>query len=198
MTSSQLLIKCANRGARQAKAVVAMVKDALKRDDECRANGTAVSFTECVRLNKISSLAQNRLTLKLKRFRLDKCTAGDDEDDDVDAENDDEDDESAAETERRNVAGGSSDREDTEMVEGVSDEMNLVTIGKKSSALESKDLKWIPDDDDEEISDDADVQPVEPAVRKVVRDKKRRSKSSVKMETTDSEEEDTIVLASAD
>lgn len=36
----------------------------------CSAAGKVIGFTECVRLNRITSLAQERLPIKLQEFQL--------------------------------------------------------------------------------------------------------------------------------
>lgn len=53
-----------------------------------RAAGKPIGFTECVRLHKITSLAQDRLAVKLKEFNLAKDDECDDEpmDDNTDEE----------------------------------------------------------------------------------------------------------------
>lgn len=38
-----------------------------------------VGFTECVRMNKITSMKQDRLSIKLKRFKLNEADESDDE-----------------------------------------------------------------------------------------------------------------------
>lgn len=197
MTSSQLLLKCANRGARQAKHIVNMVKEALKRDEEGRANGTPASFTECVRLNKITSLAQNRLTLKLKRFRLDKCTKAGNSDDDS--------------------------GEDDDGTGSVKQEMDeLVQMDDKSAALVPREPKWVPESDfepDVEEEDEEEVEdvPMPPKITTPVKSKKKKNKKNkakvegkfdphrlwlcltiicISVMDEGSEEEETVVLSS--
>lgn len=165
MTSSQLLLKCANRGARQAKHIVNMVKEALKRDEEARASDTPASFTECVRLNKITSLAQNRLTMKLKRFRLDKCTKSSDSDD-----NSGEDDEG----------------DGTQSVKQEIDE--LVEMDDKSAALVPREPKWVPESDfepDIEEEEEEETEDVPMPIKKTIpvkAKKKKNKKDKVKLE----------------
>lgn len=164
MTSSQLLLKCANRGARQAKHIVNMVKEALKRDEESRANGTP-SFTECVRLNRITSLAQNRLTMKLKRFRLDKCTKTGDSDDD---------------------SGEDDENDGTRSVKQEIDE--LVEMDDKSAALVPREPKWVPESDfepDVEEEEEEEIEDVPMPAKKTtpVKSKKKKNiKNIVKVE----------------
>lgn len=160
MTSSQLLLKCANRGARQAKNIVNMVKEALKQDEEARANGTPASFTECVRLNKITSLAQNRLTIKLKRFRLDKCTESGDSGED-----------------------SGDDDDGTLSVKQEDDE--LVEMDDKSAALVPREPKWIPESDFEPDVEEEETEDVPMPAKKttpVKPKKKKNKKNKVKVE----------------
>lgn len=47
--------------------------------DDCRSQNQLVGFTECVRLNKITSIKQDRLSIKLKRFKLNEADESNDE-----------------------------------------------------------------------------------------------------------------------
>lgn len=149
MASSQLLLKCAARGASHARYVVQLVKDAVRADADQRtaaaaaAGGvaaSAVSFTECVRLNKITALAQDRLTIRLKRFQLDDDAAVGDDDEE-------EDDDEAMDA-------------DEEDVKPLMDDSVVVSLNRKSAALVPQTPKWLPEsdcehsDDDEEDEDD--------------------------------------------
>lgn len=68
MTSSMLLLQCAKRAAKHAKDIVDRVKELLVSDAAAREAGQSVSFTECMRLQKISAMAEDRLALKLRNF----------------------------------------------------------------------------------------------------------------------------------
>lgn len=91
LTSSTLLLQCAARAARRAKFVVDYVKETLELDKTAREDNRNAGFTECVRLNKITALAENRLSLRLRNFKLKETsklkeetamqTSGDEEED---------------------------------------------------------------------------------------------------------------------
>lgn len=44
-----------------------------------RSQNQLVGFTECVRMNKITSMKQERLSIKLKRFKLDEADESNDD-----------------------------------------------------------------------------------------------------------------------
>lgn len=68
LTSSTLLLQSSKRASNQAKKVVDLVKQTLEKDLTARENGDNVGFTECLRQNTITSLAEDRLVLKLRHF----------------------------------------------------------------------------------------------------------------------------------
>ncbi|XP_055915208.1 exosome complex component RRP45 [Eupeodes corollae] len=68
LTSSYLLHQCSQRAANRAKQIVDQVKKALEEDSKCREENKPVGFTECLKLNKITALAEDRLALKLRHF----------------------------------------------------------------------------------------------------------------------------------
>lgn len=204
MTSSQLLLKCATRGAKHAMQVVTQIKEALRLDEELRAKGEAASFTECVRLNRITSLAQDRLAIRLKRFKMGTRSGTN-----PDALDSDEDEEEA-----RPIAV--KEEPTAEMDE---DEHNeLVTFNKTSAALVPQKPMWVPESDfensdesDEEDDEDLEAAVVKPepkiAPKKSKKEAKRvkLGKNGKKVKTQqqhddddDSEEEETVVMASTD
>lgn len=140
MASSQLLLKCAARGASHARYVVQLVKDAVRADAALRTAAattggadSVVSFTECVRLNKITALAQDRLTIRLKRFQLTDAEAADDEMDATAADDDD----------------------DNEVnVKPLMDDSVVVSLNGKSAALVPQTPKWLPESDCEHSDDE--------------------------------------------
>lgn len=100
LTSSTLLLQCATRAARRAKFVVDYVKEMLELDKMARDDNRNAGFTECVRLNQITALAENRLSLRLRNFKLQETselkeanpmeTSGDEEDDSEEENPDDQ------------------------------------------------------------------------------------------------------------
>lgn len=174
MASSQLLLKCATRGANRARQVVGQVKEALRLDAEQRAAGVAASFTECVRLNRITSLAQDRMAIRLKRFTLaDDVTdaaawtfaqsAADDAEADANEEDDDDDD--------------------------AASDSAVVRLDSKSAALVPQKTKWVPEsdfensddgeDEEDDDEDDADVD-MKPVIKAEPAKSTPASKNNVK------------------
>lgn len=196
MTSSHLLLKCATRGAKHAMYVVNQIKDSLRRDEELRAKGEATSFTECVRLNRITSLAQDRLAIRLKRFKMGKSTrTGQSEAMSSDSDQD---------------AGDSSIKQEPEDQEDDEDDDGnvLVSLNKTSAALIPQNPKWVPEsdfensDESDEQYDEQDEASVEQKPTPKKEEKKVKSGRKVKASrdamSTDSEEEETVVMAAVD
>ncbi|XP_061396625.1 exosome complex component RRP45 [Musca vetustissima] len=71
LTSSALLLQCSKRAAKHAKYVVELVKQTLETDIAARESRSNVGFTECLKQNAITSLAEDRLVLKLRHFTFD-------------------------------------------------------------------------------------------------------------------------------
>lgn len=68
LTSSSLLLQCSKRASNHAKYVVDLVKQTLEEDIAARDSKKNVGFTECLKQNSITSLAEDRLVLKLRHF----------------------------------------------------------------------------------------------------------------------------------
>ncbi|KAG4075820.1 hypothetical protein HA402_003646 [Bradysia odoriphaga] len=178
LTSSELLLQCATRGAKRAKLLVEMIKDALQRDETSRSQNQLVGFTECVRMNKITSMKQDRLSIKLKRFKLNEA----------DESNDDE---------RMS--------EDDEIV---TDKVQLLDDTSAVLIPDKWESESDPDDsDDGEDFQMTEVLPVvkdeaeeatERSVKKKKAKKKKKKKNNSKgvifVESSNSEEEETVTL----
>lgn len=74
LTNAELLLQCAKKGAKRAKSMVDLIKESLINDEKMRSEEKPVGFTECIRLNEISSLLENRLQVRLRRFDFATCT----------------------------------------------------------------------------------------------------------------------------
>lgn len=70
LASLELLIKCANQGAKRANAVVKQIKAALEADEKRRANGEQVGFMQCMQSDRFDSHKEDRLLLRLSKFHL--------------------------------------------------------------------------------------------------------------------------------
>lgn len=65
LASLELLIKCANQGAKRANAVVKQIKAALESDDKCRQRGEHVGFMQSLQSTDYSSHNADDLRLRL-------------------------------------------------------------------------------------------------------------------------------------
>lgn len=70
LASLELLIKCANQGAKRANVVVKQIKAAIEADEKRRTNGEQVGFMQCLRSNRFDSYKESRLLLRLPKFQL--------------------------------------------------------------------------------------------------------------------------------
>lgn len=70
LASLELLIKCANQGAKRANIVVKQIKDAIEADERRRTNGEPVGFMECLQSDRFDSYQEGRLLLRLPKFQL--------------------------------------------------------------------------------------------------------------------------------
>ena len=70
LASLELLIKCANQGAKRANTVVKLIKAALEADEKRRASGEQVGFAQCLQSDRFDSYKEGRLLLRLPKFHL--------------------------------------------------------------------------------------------------------------------------------
>lgn len=84
LTNAELVLRSANRAAVRAKKIVDLIKKSISEDDEKRAKRETVNFTSCIRLDKTMSLAQDKLPIKLKHFRMESLLPSENAGTDVD------------------------------------------------------------------------------------------------------------------
>lgn len=70
LASLEVLIKCANQGAKRANTVVKQIKAALEADEKRRSAGERVGFMQSFQSDCIDSHAENRLFIRLPNFKL--------------------------------------------------------------------------------------------------------------------------------
>lgn len=70
LASLEVLIKCANQGAKRANTVVKQIKSALEADEKQRSAGERVGFMQNLQSDCIDSQAENRLFIRLPNFKL--------------------------------------------------------------------------------------------------------------------------------
>ncbi|XP_067635208.1 exosome complex component RRP45 isoform X2 [Eurosta solidaginis] len=127
LTSSTLLLQCATRAARRAKFVVDYVKEMHELDTLAREDNRNSGFTECVRLNKITAMAENRLALRLRNFKMRETPE--------------------VKVESEMETSGEEGDEGTQ--DGTEKQHKVVSLDATSVILESNqsNIKWVPDDD---------------------------------------------------
>lgn len=196
LTSSDLLLRTATKAANRARTIVQKIKDIIQEDAEKRKKNVAIGFSECIRLNEITALAQDRLQIRLKRFKLDK---NDQDDEEIEKEEEDEKEENQQPSEQPEDAHKEDEPMDTEET--------VLPIAENSAVLmpEAKSRKdqWIP------AEDSLDEQEEAPRKRKSGKKKKNRKKKKSLLSTakggrmndielsSDSEEE-TVIVKSED
>lgn len=70
LASLEVLIKCANQGAKRANAVVKQIKAALESDEKQRSASERVGFIQSLQSDSIDLNAENRLFIRLPNFKL--------------------------------------------------------------------------------------------------------------------------------
>ncbi|XP_065076962.1 uncharacterized protein Rrp45 [Ochlerotatus camptorhynchus] len=195
LTSSDLLLRTATKAAKRAKTIVQKIKDVIQEDAEKRKKNIPIGFSECIRLNEITALAQDRLQIRLKRFKLDN------NDQDEEAEEEEEDvnqDDELEELEQQDIG----DTDDIQAEEEPMDtEETVVPIAENSAILLPKATnekdQWIPEDPMElEAPQD------KKSAKKKKNKKKKKSKEAMArmndVEVSSSSEEETVMITSED
>lgn len=70
LASLEVLIKCANQGAKRANAVVKQIKAALEADEKQRSAGERVGIMQSLQSDSADPHAENRLFIRLPNFKL--------------------------------------------------------------------------------------------------------------------------------
>lgn len=70
LASLEVLIKCANQGAKRANTVVKQIKATLEADEKQRSAGERVGFMQSLQSDDIDSQVENRLFIQLPNFKL--------------------------------------------------------------------------------------------------------------------------------
>uniref|UniRef100_A0A336MRQ4 Exosome complex component RRP45 n=1 Tax=Culicoides sonorensis TaxID=179676 RepID=A0A336MRQ4_CULSO len=74
LTSQELLLRCVNKGAQQAKLVVDSIKAAVEKDSNLRMEGTIPNFSELIHETTRSSLREKPIPIQLKNFKKSSST----------------------------------------------------------------------------------------------------------------------------
>uniref|UniRef100_A0A1Q3FVU6 Exosome complex component RRP45 n=1 Tax=Culex tarsalis TaxID=7177 RepID=A0A1Q3FVU6_CULTA len=190
LTSSDLLLKTAAKGAKRARMIVQKIKDSIQEDAEKRRKSIPIGFSECIRLSEITALAQDRLHIRLKRFKLDKANEEEEEEPEVESEIDE-----ADELQEDNDQPAEEPMEQDDSIVEVADN-SAVLMPKVASEAE----RWIPEEEAvEELEKSAAAKK-----RKNRNKKKKKSKEAlermnvVQVSSGSDSEEETVTLTSED
>ncbi|XP_021709561.1 exosome complex component rrp45 [Aedes aegypti] len=198
LTSSDLLLRTATKAAKRARTIVQKIKDVVQEDASKRKKNIPIGFSECIRLNDITALAQDRLHIRLKRFKLDKNSPAEESEDENEEEEHDEN-----ENQKTDEAAETPEEEEEEEAENepMDTEETVVSIAEDSAVLMPKAAnandQWIPEDSEEMKT---------PEERKSAKKKKNKKKKKSKeamarmndVEVSSSSEEETVMITSDD
>lgn len=70
IASLEQLVKCANQGSKRANSVVKQIKDALDVDEKKRTNGQQVGFMKSRQYSSVDACNEDRVFIRLAKFRL--------------------------------------------------------------------------------------------------------------------------------
>lgn len=171
LASLELLIKCANQGAKRANAVVKQIKEAIEADEKRRANGEPVGFTHCLQSDRFDAYKEGRLLLRLPKFQLNTNV------------------EMEVELEEM--------KKEQARIQSLGKNSAVLMPGEESSSDYDFDDHWIPEMDGDVEPEPEPVLPPQPtdAQKKKKKKKSKKPKSPAQTITIeDSEEEETMVL----
>uniref|UniRef100_A0A182JHE8 Exosome complex component RRP45 n=1 Tax=Anopheles atroparvus TaxID=41427 RepID=A0A182JHE8_ANOAO len=198
LTSANLLLRTSKKAGERARIVVDKIKAAIVKDGTDRENGVPVGFTESIERNEITVHAQDRINVRLKRFKLridgEDPTNSDDEGDGSDKEAGNDMEETEADT-------NDVDASQEPMAVEVPDEAEtVVEVGAKAAVL-------VPNAEKNQWLTKEELLNVKRAERKKRLKANTQSKKKLKLqaaeraETVDvnaSSDEETVTLTSAD
>ncbi|XP_052902655.1 uncharacterized protein LOC128310134 [Anopheles moucheti] len=70
LTSAELLLRTSSKASKRARLVVEKIKAAIQKDNDDREKGLPVGFAEGIERNETTVHAQDRMQVRLKRFKL--------------------------------------------------------------------------------------------------------------------------------
>ncbi|XP_053669989.1 uncharacterized protein LOC128720351 [Anopheles nili] len=196
LTSADLLLRTSMKASKRARIVVEKIKTAIQKDCEDREKGLPVGFTEGIDKNDTTVNAQDRLQVRLKRFKL-KIDGGDHSDS---AEEDDMIDEDTGNTTEvmENVTIDSKDRLNDQNNMDTSDA--VVTIGDNAAVLlpipKDTSNQWLTEEELMVVKKKANKKRAKANLKE--KKKSNTAKTEVAVNANSGSDEDTIMLTGAD
>ncbi|XP_312616.6 uncharacterized protein LOC1273616 [Anopheles gambiae] len=200
LTSAELLLRTSAKASKRARLVVERIKAAIQKDAEDREKGRPVGFSEGIERNETTVHAQDRMQVRLKRFKLQ--IEGQERTDSDDGQ-DEEDEEEVAQEEMEATNDASADANDPSDDVMLVDDTDAVVeeVGETAAVLvpKSKDgaNQWLTE---EELA----VAKEKTGKKRSKASLKRKKKSLLSKQGTgemllgDSSEEETVTLTSTD
>ncbi|XP_053698088.1 exosome complex component RRP45 [Sabethes cyaneus] len=190
LTSSDVLLRTASKAAKRARTIVQKIKDNIQEDADKRKKNEPIGFSECIRHSEITALVQDRLYIRLKRFKLDKNDQNSETE--VMEQSSQDEDKSDEDVVKKSEAEQEDEQMEDETI--VSLPNNSVVLLPKASDASNQ---WIPEDE----------MGTEENARKSIKKqnkkkKKKRSKEAIArmndIEGSSSSEDETCMLTSDD
>ncbi|XP_035891465.1 exosome complex component rrp45 [Anopheles stephensi] len=182
LTSSDLLLRTSMKASKRARLVVEKIKAAIQKDSVGREKGVPVGFAESIERNEATVHAQDRMQVRLKRFKL-KIDGQERNDSDGEVESEPED------------AMEEAVDESKEQDEPMAVDDAVVEVGESSAVL----IPTPKDTNNQWLTEEELMQ-----VKKRTQKKKRMKKSLLSQSKEpvvvvgDSSEEETVTLTSAE
>ncbi|XP_049286291.1 uncharacterized protein LOC125765321 [Anopheles funestus] len=189
LTSSNLLLRTSAKASKRARLVVEKIKAAIQKDSDDREKGLPVGFAEGIERNETTVHAQDRIQVRLKRFKL-KVAGQERTDSDYEEELDD-----AMET-----VGEASTEANNEPDEPMAVD-EVVKIGESAAVLipNTKVIsnQWITEEELMEVKEKSGKKRSKAGLKRKKKTLLSRPMQGEAVEV-DSSEEETVTLTSAD
>ncbi|XP_058460830.1 uncharacterized protein LOC131436225 [Malaya genurostris] len=203
LTSSDVLLRTAAKSAKRARTIVQKIKDVIQEDADKRKKNIPIGFSECIRLSEITASAQDRLFIRLKRFKLDKTAKNDGTESE-----EDEGDEEEEETEQNESMENAEVKQEVDQNESEQDEPmdmdeTIVSLSENAAVLlpktSSENNAWIPEDD---VKLETEIKQEKKSAKKKKNKKKKKSKEAISrmndIDISSTDEEETVMITSED
>uniref|UniRef100_A0A182MF13 Exosome complex component RRP45 n=1 Tax=Anopheles culicifacies TaxID=139723 RepID=A0A182MF13_9DIPT len=194
LTSSDLLLRTSMKASKRARLVVDKIKAAIQKDNDDREKGLPVGFAEGIERNETTVHAQDRIQVRLKRFKL-KI----DGEERTDSEHEEE-----VEPDDAMDTVGEGEAEVANKLDesmAVDDMETVVNVGETAAVLipNTKDSsnQWITEEELQEVKEKTGKKRTKASLK---RKKKSLLSQSKQLEAidADSSEEETVTVTSAD
>ncbi|XP_058130146.1 exosome complex component RRP45 [Anopheles ziemanni] len=199
LTSANLLLRTSKKASERARLVVEMIKAAILKDGQNRENGVPVGFAESIERNEITVHAQDRISVRLKRFKLkidgEDHTNSDNEADESDGEKNNE-------MEINETDTTAAEANAVQMVAEEPDEPEqLVEVGDNGAVLvpNVEGNQWLTEEELQKVARAEGKKRLKTSIKSKKKLKRETATwSEEPLEISDGSDGETVVLTSAD